>query len=363
MSVVKPFKARLVPALPDPVQANTWYLVKPDGEDNFTFHVVNSQGIRSSLSMIEGSNQVAPDTLGIGGAIADETNRLSVNSSDVLLNNRGEGVQVKLNKAQEDDTASFLFQTGFSGRAEIGLTGNDDFSFKVSPNGTDFFDAIIIDKNTGDVNFVGEVSGFDNISTVATLPTGSDIAPNNLYALLVDGGVELHVSDENSVLRTLVQSAQPPEPPQSTVNHSLTATWTATETWSNGDPAGLGDDVVDGNTDTYWANNNNMPVTITADLGAGQSVALTRIALARSSLNAGWNDDNFSPGKWTFEGSNDNSNWTVLDTVTGNLTPPDSQFDEFTFINTDPYRYYRMVITRSFSGSNFVSISEIQLYE
>jgi hypothetical protein len=43
------------------------------------------------------------------------------------------------------------FKTGFSARALIGLLGNDDFSFKVSPDGSAFFDASRIDRTSGQV--------------------------------------------------------------------------------------------------------------------------------------------------------------------------------------------------------------------
>ena len=83
---------------------------------------------------------------------ADATNKLAVASDAILFNHNGTGTQVKLNKAALANTASFLFQTGFSGRAEIGLTGDDSFHFKVSPDGTTFKDAIIIDKTSGSVS-------------------------------------------------------------------------------------------------------------------------------------------------------------------------------------------------------------------
>ena len=38
-----------------------------------------------------------------------------------------------------------------SGRAEFGLTGDDDFHAKVSPDGSTFHEGYIIDRNTGDV--------------------------------------------------------------------------------------------------------------------------------------------------------------------------------------------------------------------
>lgn len=92
-----------------------------------------------------------PTTLGVN-ATADTTNRLAVGSAASLFNHAGTGGhQIKVNKALAADTASFLFQTGFSGRAEIGTTGDDDFHFKVSADGTTFFEAIKIIKGTGEV--------------------------------------------------------------------------------------------------------------------------------------------------------------------------------------------------------------------
>ena len=45
--------------------------------------------------------------------------------------------------------AAFAFKTGFSARALIGLLGNDNFSFKVSPDGSAYIDAIRIDRTSG----------------------------------------------------------------------------------------------------------------------------------------------------------------------------------------------------------------------
>ena len=88
--------------------------------------------------------------LGIG-ATPDATNRLSVVSPATLLNHAGAGHQVKVNKALATDTASLLFQTGFSGRAEMGTAGADDFALKVSADGTTFFSALVADRTNGRV--------------------------------------------------------------------------------------------------------------------------------------------------------------------------------------------------------------------
>ncbi|MEM7519740.1 MAG: DUF2793 domain-containing protein [Pseudomonadota bacterium] len=91
---------------------------------------------------------------GVGvGALADATNKLSVSADATLLSHAGGGHQMKLNKNGPGDTASLLFQTGFSGRAEMGTTGNDDFAVKVSADGTNFSTAFQVEAGSGAVQF------------------------------------------------------------------------------------------------------------------------------------------------------------------------------------------------------------------
>ncbi|MCO6185308.1 DUF2793 domain-containing protein [Rhizobium sp. L1K21] len=83
------------------------------------------------------------DMLGINAA-PDETNRLSLSAAASLFNNAGNGHQIKVNKASAGDTASLLFQTAWSGRAEMGTAGSDDFTFKMSPDGASWKTALQI---------------------------------------------------------------------------------------------------------------------------------------------------------------------------------------------------------------------------
>ncbi len=87
---------------------------------------------------------------------ASEPDKLSVESDAILFSHDdvtpGNGsVQHKLNKAAVDKTASIVFQDNWTGKAEIGLTGDDDLHFKVSPDGTSWHDSIIVDKTSGSV--------------------------------------------------------------------------------------------------------------------------------------------------------------------------------------------------------------------
>ena len=100
------------------------------------------------------------DALGIA-TTADAENRLSVVSPASLFSHAGAGHQMKINKAAAAQTASLLFQSNWSGRAEMGLAGNDDFSIKVSPDGSAWAEALRVSRSTA----------------VTTLPAGALLAP------------------------------------------------------------------------------------------------------------------------------------------------------------------------------------------
>jgi Protein of unknown function (DUF2793) len=86
--------------------------------------------------------------LGVNAA-ADATNKLAVSSSSVQFNHVGAGIQFKMNKNAAANTASLLFQDNFSGRAEVGLTGDDNLHFKVSADGATFFESLIVSGASG----------------------------------------------------------------------------------------------------------------------------------------------------------------------------------------------------------------------
>lgn len=90
----------------------------------------------------------SPDLEGLEGVgintVPDATNRLSVAAPATLLSHEGAGHQLKVNKAATGDTASLLFQTGWSGRAEMGLAGNDAFSLKTSADGSTWTEALSV---------------------------------------------------------------------------------------------------------------------------------------------------------------------------------------------------------------------------
>jgi hypothetical protein len=119
-----------------------------------------------------GGGSLNPAPLVGVNATADATNRLSVSSPATLLNHEGAGHQLKVNKATSGDTASLLFQDGFSGRAEMGLAGDDDFHVKVSADGSAWTDAVSIDRSTGHVAMPRQ-SAIEELHDLGTIVSGT----------------------------------------------------------------------------------------------------------------------------------------------------------------------------------------------
>jgi Protein of unknown function (DUF2793) len=96
--------------------------------------------------------------LGIG-TTADSSNVLAAKLNNALFAAKtvaegGDGnLRYKLSKESAAKTLSFLLQDNYSGRAEIGLTGDDDFHFKVSSDGSTWYEGIKIAAATGKITF------------------------------------------------------------------------------------------------------------------------------------------------------------------------------------------------------------------
>lgn len=115
----------------------------------------------------------------------DEDNKLMVKSDYVLFDNNGGDSKIKANKSTITQTASHLFQNNYSGRAEFGLIGNDDFSLKVSSDGSEWKEAFVVDKATGNIDFKGEITkngesiGGNNIGNSSFIKIKEIIITNN----------------------------------------------------------------------------------------------------------------------------------------------------------------------------------------
>lgn len=126
---------------------------------------------------------------GIGiNASYDAFNRLVVASEASLFTHDGAGHQIKINKADLTDTASLLFQTGFSGRAEMGTAGAEDFSIKVSADGISWTDALVLDAATGHADGAAIQQNATDVTTGRLARVDYTYGPGNLLGPVAQAG-------------------------------------------------------------------------------------------------------------------------------------------------------------------------------
>ncbi|MCK4522139.1 MAG: discoidin domain-containing protein, partial [Nanoarchaeota archaeon] len=94
------------------------------------------------------------------------------------------------------------------------------------------------------------------------------------------------------------------------------------------------------------------------DFGVGYEKTITKYRLVVGSPYLG-----YAPRDWTFQGSNDDSNWATLDTQTSHTSWSDGVWKEFTFANTAAYRYYKLDITNNAGGGGNTKLHEMEMME
>lgn len=201
-----------------------WLVYDEASEELYVFNETGWNPVLSEQLPQEFANQFGVN------ATADDLNRLAVRSEASLFDHTGEGHQLKINKANTDKSASLLFQSNYQGYAEMGLTGSNDFAVRVSPDGTQFSDAMRVQGDTGNVDFPNgtgrdmllstiteagdglEFYGFPNTLTITTSQTTISLTSDRVYfcpifidrpteitgglAILTDPG-----TDPNAVMR------------------------------------------------------------------------------------------------------------------------------------------------------------------
>ena len=96
---------------------------------------------------------------------------MAIPAPATLFNHAGSDHRLKIHQASAAATASVVLQNGFSGRAELGLAGDDDFRIKVSPDGTTWRDVMVLEAATGRVQFPLGIAGL--MSTDVTVDFGA----------------------------------------------------------------------------------------------------------------------------------------------------------------------------------------------
>jgi hypothetical protein len=102
---------------------------------------------------------------------------------------------------------------------------------------------------------------------------------------------------------------------------------------------------MDGSFGSKWVSNGSLPQWLQYDYGSGRAAVINTYYLT-SADNAPERD----PGTWTFQGSNNGTTWTTLDTRTGEVFAARKQTNAYTFTNSTAYRYYRLNVTAAPGG-------------
>lgn len=163
------------------------------------FFIAPQSGWRATmgteLRIWDGAGWVSnlPDLQNIDGigvnTSSDGVNRLAVSSEATLLTHEGAGHQLKINKAGPTDTASLLFQSGWSGRAEMGLAGSDTFEIKVSADGTAWKSGLTIAPDTGRAGIVNGLTLSGTLSGDAVTQAGDDGTEGRVPVIRDAGGI------------------------------------------------------------------------------------------------------------------------------------------------------------------------------
>ncbi|OYU53628.1 MAG: hypothetical protein CFE27_01755 [Alphaproteobacteria bacterium PA1] len=127
-------------------QTNGWTFLQPQIGWNGIITTEKRKVIFDGAGWVD-VNVRQSDRLSINAA-TDANNRLSLRGHSSLLSHEGSHHRLKINKANQTDVASLIFQSGFNGHAEMGLIGSNQFNLKVSANGQTFSSAMIVDAAT-----------------------------------------------------------------------------------------------------------------------------------------------------------------------------------------------------------------------
>ncbi|WP_010499228.1 discoidin domain-containing protein [Paenibacillus elgii] len=110
----------------------------------------------------------------------------------------------------------------------------------------------------------------------------------------------------------------------------------------------------DGNSTSRWASR-NVPVWLKVDFNKEK-------VISKYTLVGFSGDANQNLKSWTFEGSNNDTNWTVLDTQSNVTGWQNNVKKSFQFDNKTKYRYYRINISQVSSGT-VGTIVEMEMME
>ena len=136
-----------------------------------TFNGTGWQGV------VDGATLENLDAVGIGIS-ADPATPLRAKLNSALMTARsaaesGTGdLRISLNKETAPNVASCIFQSGYSGRAEIGIVGDNDFVIRTSDNGSTWREGLRVDVATAALRVPAGTVGAPSLTSAGDPNTG-----------------------------------------------------------------------------------------------------------------------------------------------------------------------------------------------
>lgn len=145
------------------------------------------------------------DYIGLG-TMADDNTPFSLRLNTALMaalgaQDGGTGdIRLTLNKEAEADVGAMVFQSGWQGRAELGLVGDQNFSIRVSENGADWQNALVVEPEGGRIGMGTDPSAIDQLTVAGRIRVTSD---DGFFLLRSDGTMDMARQNGGAVyLRT-----------------------------------------------------------------------------------------------------------------------------------------------------------------
>ena len=182
-----------------------------------------------------------------------------------------------------------------------------------------------------------------NDGAILGIPTGSDDLFTNTFTVNVNQSFDARTLNNTARARTIATPLMTANNAPSPVVVSQTSTF-------SGQPFLY----FDRNTGTFANSGGVGANVIKVDFGLGNAPVIDGYTVVPVGSNGR------GPNTWTFQGSNNDSTWTTLNSVTGQ--GGNSTYSVSSVGNIIGYRYYRLNIS-SYNGAAGGEIAEIELYE
>ena len=250
-----------------------------------------------------------------GGLVANRWYHIAVVRSGTTLTSYVDGVSIG------DTTDS----------GPTAITGATyDLYIGVNPTGTQDWNGYMRNIRISDsarytADFTPSTTAFSDDANTKLLILGSDGVPNSLSVV------------------TDMTSNSDPSPQVASADGEYSAAYAAYKAFNGNFTS-----------DNWDYSGGSYPHWLKIDLGSGNEKIITAYSLTEAGSTT------YSPTAWTFDGSNNDSDWTTLDTVSA-FSGASGLTTRFEATNTTAYRYYRLY----FSAGNAadITVRQVALYD